>query len=186
MTHIAYMRVSTSDQSIDAQRHGFKAAGLAISKEFMDEAVSGSISATERKGFSALLDYIREGDTVYVAAIDRLGRNTLDVLKTVEAIKAKGAKLVSIREQFDLASSIGQAMLTMLSAVAQLEKDNATARRIAGMDKAKAAGQHMGRFEDKNRNERIKKLAEDGWAKTAIAKEVGCSRQQVYNVLSVN
>ena len=184
MSNIAYLRVSTTDQSVEAQRHSFISSNILIDKHFEDEAVSGTKKAIDRPGFIKLLEYIREGDTVYVAAIDRLGRNTLDVLNTVELIKGKGVKLISLRENFDLSSSIGQAMLTMLAAVAQLERDNIAARRKAGMDKAKVAGKHMGRFANDERNTKIRALAANGIAKAAIAKQVGCSRQQVYNVLS--
>ncbi|HID8401468.1 recombinase family protein [Serratia marcescens] len=184
MANIAYFRVSTQDQSTESQLHSMQTSGLCIDKSFSDENVSGSTKATDRVGFSEMLKYIREGDTVYVAAIDRLGRNTLDVLSTVEHIKSKGVKLVSLRENFDLSSPMGQAMLTMLAAVAQLERDNINARRIAGMERAKASGKHMGRVADSERNEKIQRLFADGMPKAAIAKELGCSRQQVYNVLS--
>lgn len=71
MSRIAYYRVSTNDQSIEAQR---TAMGGSFDREFTDEGVSGGTVAAERPGFAALLSYIREGDTLHVYAIDRLGR----------------------------------------------------------------------------------------------------------------
>jgi DNA invertase Pin-like site-specific DNA recombinase len=94
---------------------------------------------------AALLAYVREGDVVIVAAIDRLGRNTIDVLCTVEALKAKGVSVVSMREGFDLATPAGKLMLTMLAAVAELERENLKARQLAGLERAKAEGKALGR-----------------------------------------
>lgn len=82
---------------------------------------------------------------VVVVAIDRLGRNTIDVLTTVEALKAKGVSLVSMREGFDLATSAGEFMLTMLAAVAKLERENIKARQMAGIERARAEGKNLGR-----------------------------------------
>ena len=89
---------------------------------------------------SALLAYVREGDVVIVAAIDRLGRNTIDVLSTVEALKAKGVSVVSMREGFDLATPAGKLMLTMLAAVAELERENLKGPPAAGLERARAEG----------------------------------------------
>ncbi|MOA42776.1 putative DNA-invertase from lambdoid prophage Rac [compost metagenome] len=79
-----------------------------------------------------------------VFAIDRLGRDTIDLLETVEALKAKGVAVVSMREGFDLSSPIGKAMLTMLAAVAELERSNIKARQMAGIARARAMGQKLG------------------------------------------
>ncbi|WP_394561817.1 recombinase family protein [Aquipseudomonas alcaligenes] len=144
-TTIAYARVSTDGQSIEAQRHSINQR-YNVSEDgwFTDEATSGTTKALERKGFMALFAYARKGDTVVVAAIDRLGRNTIDVLETVEALKAKGVTVVSMREGFDLSSPTGKLMLTMLAAVAELERENIKARQMAGIEKAKADGRKLG------------------------------------------
>lgn len=143
-TVVAYARVSTDDQTCENQRRTI-AARYAVSKWFSDDGVSGTVVATQREGLSALLAYVREGDTVVVAAIDRLGRNTIDVLNTVEALKAKGISVVSMREGFDLATPAGKLMLTMLAAVAELERENLKARQLAGLERARAEGKHLGR-----------------------------------------
>jgi DNA invertase Pin-like site-specific DNA recombinase len=142
---IAYARVSTDGQSIEAQRHSINQR-YNVSEDgwFTDEATSGTTKALERKGFMALFNYARKGDTVVVAAIDRLGRNTIDVLETVEALKAKGVTVISMREGFDLSSPTGKLMLTMLAAVAELERENIRARQMAGINKAKADGRKLG------------------------------------------
>ncbi|AHC83682.1 resolvase [Pseudomonas monteilii SB3101] len=94
---IAYVRVSTDDQTTEAQRHAISQR-FNVSEWFSDEATSGATKALQREGFKALHAYARKGDTVVVAAIDRLGRDTIDVLETVEALKAKGVTVVSMRE----------------------------------------------------------------------------------------
>jgi putative DNA-invertase from lambdoid prophage Rac len=80
-----------------------------------------------------------------VSAIDRLGRNTLDVMHTVETLKAKGVSVVSMREGFDLATPTGNFMLTMLAAMAQLERENIKIRQLAGLERARAEGKNLGR-----------------------------------------
>jgi|TARA_R110000851_G_scaffold176026_1_gene322559 DNA invertase Pin-like site-specific DNA recombinase len=141
---IAYTRVSTDEQTINAQRHTIENRHK-VDKWFSDEATSGAIKAKDRKGFGQLLSYVREGDTVVVYAIDRLGRDTIDVLETVEKLKAKGVAVVSIREGFDLSTPMGKAMLTMLAAMAELERSNIKARQMAGIERARAKGKNLGR-----------------------------------------
>lgn len=143
-TTLAYLRVSTDGQSTDTQRHSI-AERYNVQEWFVDEATSGATKAIQREGFAALLSYARKGDTVVVSAIDRLGRDTIDVLEAVEALKTKGITVVSMREGFDLSSPIGKAMLTMLAAVAELERSNIKARQMAGIQRAKAEGKKLGR-----------------------------------------
>src|SRR5690606_29648826 len=94
--------------------------------------------------FKRLYSYARKGDTLVVAAIDRLGRNTIDVLETVAALQSKGVTVISMREGFDLSSPIGKAMLTMLAAVAELERSNIKTRQMAGIERARALGKRLG------------------------------------------
>ena len=143
MTVLAYVRVSTEDQSTNAQRHAITERHN-VGKWFEDQAVSGATKALDRPGFAELFKYAREGDTLVVAAIDRLGRDTLDLLTTVQALEGKGVAVVSLREGFDLSTPIGKAMLTMLGAVAELERSNIRARQLAGITRAKASGQKLG------------------------------------------
>lgn len=141
---VAYLRVSTDDQTTENQRRAIEAR-YKVAKWFVEEGVSGGIPAAQRPAMASLMGYVREGDTVVVVAIDRLGRNTIDVLSTVEFLKAKGVSVVSMREGFDLATPAGKLMLTMLAAVAELEKDNIKARQMAGIERARAEGKNLGR-----------------------------------------
>lgn len=144
MSIIAYTRVSTDDQTCENQRRAIEAR-YNVHKLFSDDGVSGAIVAAQRPAMSSLLDYVRDGDTVVVAAIDRLGRDTIDVLTTVEALKSKSVSVVSMREGFDLATDVGKLMLTMLAAVAELERSNMKARQMAGLERARAEGRSLGR-----------------------------------------
>ena len=92
-TVIGYVRVSTSDQTVENQKQQINDAGYSVNRWFSDEAVSGAVKAANRPGFSELLNYVREGDTLVVIGIDRLGRNTIDVLSTVEILQTKGVKV---------------------------------------------------------------------------------------------
>ncbi|MGQ4879213.1 recombinase family protein [Billgrantia sp. LNSP4103-1] len=141
---IGYVRVSTEEQQTGAQRHAIESR-YKVDRWFSDDAVSGATKATRRDGFSSLMSYIREGDTLVVNAIDRLGRDTVDVLETVERLHAEGVAVVSIREGFELGTPVGKAMLTMLAAIAELERTNIKARQMAGIVKARAEGRRLGR-----------------------------------------
>lgn len=142
-TTLAYVRVSTDDQTTEAQRHAISQR-YNVSEWFSDEATSGATKALQREGFKALNAYARKGDTVVVSAIDRMGRDTIDILETVEVLKNKGVTVVSMREGFDLSSPVGKAMLTMLAAVAELERSNIKARQMAGIERARAQGKKLG------------------------------------------
>lgn len=144
MAVIGYIRVSTGEQSVEAQRHSIEQTHK-VEEWFADEGVSGAVKAIERPGFAELFKYVRKGDTLIVPAVDRLGRDTIDVLSTVEALRGKGVSVISLREGFDLSTPIGKAMLTMLAAVAELERSNIKARQMAGIARARAEGKAIGR-----------------------------------------
>lgn len=143
MAVIGYVRVSTGEQSVASQQHALQK--YRVDEWYSDEGVSGAVKAMERPGFAKLLAYVRKGDTLIVSAVDRLGRDTIDVLTTVEALIAKGVSIISNREGFDLSTPMGKAMLTMLAAVAELERSNIKARQMAGIARAKSEGKALGR-----------------------------------------
>jgi DNA invertase Pin-like site-specific DNA recombinase len=145
MTVIAYLRVSTDDQTTENQRLAIESR-YTVKKWFVEEAVSGSIPAARRPSFSALLTYVREGDVVVVTAIDRLGRDTVDVLTTVETLRAKDVSVISMREGFDLNTPVGKLMLTLLAGVAELERQNIKERQMAGIERLRAEGKPLGRI----------------------------------------
>ncbi|EGE1206382.1 recombinase family protein, partial [Shigella sonnei] len=142
---------------------------------------SGSVKASLRNGFSRLLAYAREGDTVVVVAVDRLGRDTIDVLSTVKALQAKGVTVISLREGFDLSSAMGEAMLGIMSTLAQLERSLIAERRKAGIERAKAVGVHMGR-PVKASSEAVQTLISQGKTRLQIQEELGISRATYYRL----
>lgn len=135
MGKIHYYRVSTVDQSIEAQR---VALGGTPDKAFMDEGVSGSIAAAKRPGFAALVEYVREGDTVSVYAVDRLGRDALDVQSTVRALLDKGVT-VEIHGLGPIGRGVGELILAVLAQVADMERERIRLRCETGRTAARAA-----------------------------------------------
>lgn len=136
MSHIAYYRVSTTDQSIEAQRAAL-AQGHKIDREFKDEGVSGAVLASDRPGFRALLDYIREGDTLHVYAVDRLGRDAIDVQSTIRALIAKGVA-VEVRGLGQIAKGVGELIIAVLAQVADMERQRIRERTATGRELARA------------------------------------------------
>ncbi|WP_070156913.1 recombinase family protein [Sphingobium phenoxybenzoativorans] len=135
MSRIAYFRVSTGDQSIEAQRATLPGP---FDKEFSDEGVSGAVLAADRKGFGALLSYVREGDTLYVAAIDRLGRDALDVQATVRALMSKGVT-VDVLGLGPIAKGVGELIVAVLAQMADMERNRIRERCEAGRAAARAS-----------------------------------------------
>jgi putative DNA-invertase from lambdoid prophage Rac len=128
MSNIAYYRVSTSDQSIESQR---AAMGSNFDEEFDDVGVSGAILAAKRPGFARLLAFIRKGDTLHVYAVDRLGRDALDVQSTVRLLLAKGVA-VHVQGLGVMAKGAGELILAVLAQVADMERQRIAERTAAG------------------------------------------------------
>lgn len=141
MSRIAYYRVSTRDQSIEAQR---TALGGEFDREFTDEGISGGTLSAERPGFASLLSYIRDGDTLCVYAIDRLGRDGIDVQTTVRTLMDKGVT-VDVRGMGPISGSAGKLILAVLAQVAEMERERIRERCEAGRTAAKAHLKATGR-----------------------------------------
>lgn len=132
---IAYYRVSTRDQSIEAQRSSM---GGPFDQEFKDEAVSGGTLAAQRPGFSALLAAVRSGDTVHVYAVDRLGRDALDVQATVRRLIDAGVT-VSVHGIGPIGRGAGEIVLAVLAQIAEMEKRRIAERTADGRETARRA-----------------------------------------------
>lgn len=128
--NLLYTRVSDSSQSSEAQRQAML-KDRSYDKEFNDEGVSGAVMASKRKGFSALLGNINAGDTLYVYAVDRLGRDAIDVQTTVKTLLAMGAS-VHIRGLGLIAEGVGELIVAVLAQVAQMERDRIKERTDNG------------------------------------------------------
>lgn len=138
--NIAYIRVSTVEQNEERQIKALEKYN--IDKTFMEKV---SAKNTDRPELKAMIDFAREGDTVYVHSLDRLARSTKDLLEIVEKLQNKGIHLVSNKENIDTNSATGTLMLTVLGAIAEFERANMLERQREGIAIAKAAGKFKGR-----------------------------------------
>ncbi|GAB7553902.1 recombinase family protein [Novosphingobium sp. 11B] len=135
MSKLVYLRCSTDNQTIDAQRASLPGP---FDKEFLDEGVSGAIPAADRPGFAALLAYAREGDVVHIAAIDRLGRDALDIQSTVRTLIAKGVT-VEVLGLGAIGKGVGELIVAVLAQIADMERNRIRERCDAGRVAARAA-----------------------------------------------
>ena len=140
MANIAYVRVSTLEQNTDRQCEGLKKYG--IDKWFIDKC---SGKNTDRPQLKAMLEYVREDDTVYVHDFSRLARSTKDLLELVETLNSKGVHLVSNKENLDSRTPTGKLMLTMIAAINEFERTNLLERQREGIAIAKEKGVYKGR-----------------------------------------
>lgn len=138
---VAYIRVSSIQQNTDRQL-----VGVERDKEFIDKV---SAKDTERPQLKAMLAHVREGDTVVVHSMDRLARNTKDLLEIVETLKVEGVSIKFIKENIAFTAgtdnSMNNLLLTMLGAVAQFERELMLERQREGIEAAKAKGKFKGR-----------------------------------------
>lgn len=137
---VAYIRVSTIEQNTESQRAIL--SKIKIDKVF-EEKISGKNA--KRPELQAMLEYVREGDTVYVKDLSRLARNTKDLLNIVEYLANKGVRLKSIKENIDTSTNFGKLMITFLAAIYEFERANLLERQRDGIAVAKMQGKYKGR-----------------------------------------
>ena len=138
--NIGYVRVSTVEQNEARQVEGLKKHE--IEKWFIEKV---SAKDTNRPQLEDMIEFAREGDTVYIHSLDRLARSTKDLLSIVEELQAKGIELVSNKENIDTSTATGKLMLTMIGAIAEFERANMLERQKEGIAIAKAEGKFKGR-----------------------------------------
>lgn len=182
---IGYARVSTDGQSNKQQEAELRAAGC--TRIFADKASGASKDRPELK---RLIDFLRPGDCVVVCKLDRLGRNTLEMLEICRDIAAAEATFRSIAEPWaDTTSPAGSLILTVMAGVAEFERARMRERQRAGIDRARRNGElrdnglpkYAGRPRKKDRAAILRAL-EAGEGATAISNRLGCSRRFVYVV----
>lgn len=147
MSHIAYYRVSTKDQSTEAQRHALLKGlphGCQFDKEYEDSGISGGTQAASRQGFSKLLEYMREGDSLHVYHIDRLGRDAIDVQTTVKQLLDKGVQ-IHVNGLGQISKGGGEIIVAVLAQVAAMERSRITERTEAGRAAARASLEATGK-----------------------------------------
>jgi DNA invertase Pin-like site-specific DNA recombinase len=186
MATFAYGRCSTAEQTTENQRLEIEATGHAIDYWFAD-TISGKTSASERPQFQAMLGQIRQGETLIVSKIDRIGRDAQDVGATIKLLASRKIHVIVLQlGALDLTSAAGKMMLTMLSAVAEMERDLLVERTQAGLARAKAQGKTLGRIPKTTQEQReeIKKTYAKGESVSALARQFNISRASILNIVS--
>lgn len=182
MANIAYVRVSTVEQNEQRQVEALEKYN--IDKWFI-EKVSGK--NTKRPQLQAMLDYVREGDTIHIHDLSRLARNTKDLLEIVEKLEEKNVSLVSNHENIDSNTPTGKLMLTMIGAIAEFERANLLERQREGIAIAKAEGKYRGgqvkRIDEELFNAEYKKYMAREISKAQLARNLRISRPTLDKLL---
>src|SRR5258708_7614113 len=137
---VGYVRVSTNRQVTDRQNDALSAAG--VDRIFEDKTTG---SKFDRKGLNALLDYVREGDTVIVQSLDRLGRSLSEVIRTADDLLKRGIVLRTLTEGIDYSTAVGQMVAGIFATLAQYERRLINERAADARAAAKARGKQTGR-----------------------------------------
>ena len=179
MRLFGYARVSTSQQSLDIQIRALKDAGVKAHRIFTDKA---SGSSTDREGLDLLRMKVEEGDVILVKKLDRLGRDTADMIQLIKAFDTQGVAVRFIDDGICTDGEMGQMVVTILSAVAQAERRRILERTNEGREEAKLKGIRFGRRRTINRN-RVIELHRKGAGATDIARQLSIARSTVYKVI---
>jgi DNA invertase Pin-like site-specific DNA recombinase len=179
---IGYARVSTSKQTTDQQRDALEAAGVT---RIFEDVISGA--KADRPGLKALLAYAREGDTITVVALDRLGRSMTHVILTIEELQERGILLRSLREGVDFSKPLGKMLAGIFASMAEYERNLIKERADSAREAARIRGKQTGRPRalDKAKIEQAWSLRAAGFGPTEIAMVLKCSRATVYRALSL-
>lgn len=137
---VAYVRVSSADQNSARQRESLEKENI---DRWFEEAASGK--NMDRPQLQEMLQYIREGDAVYVSEFSRLGRSTADLLEIIKRIEDKGATVTSLKERLDTSTSTGKLMVTVIAAISEFERNIILERQAEGIAIAKRKGKYKGR-----------------------------------------
>ena len=178
---VGYVRVSTTDQSNARQLDG-----VVLDRTFAD-AASGA--TTDRPRLREMMNYVREGDTVYVHSLDRLGRSLRDVQEIIETLTARGVRVEVTTQGLVFTgddSPMTTLLLQMLAAVSEFELAQIRERQAQGIAKARAAGRYTGRKPALSPAQiaELRRRADAGEAKAALARAFEISRATVYNYLN--
>ena len=181
MIKVGYARISTSEQSLAIQEDALKNIGC---KKIFADTISGA--KTQRPGLADALDYIREGDTLVVWKLDRLGRSTQHLIETVKLLGDRGIGFQSLQENIDTTTGTGRLVFHIFSALAEFERDLIRERTNAGLKAAKARGRVGGRpprLKPSQVAEMVKRYHEDNLSIDDLCKLFYISRPSFYNYL---
>ncbi len=178
MARIGYARVSTADQDLHLQLDRLRHEGCEIIRS---EKLSGG-SRNGRAELATVIEFLRQGDELVVTRLDRLGRDTRDVLNIVHECQQRGASVTVLDPHVSTRGEMGHVMLTVLGMVAQMERRFIKERQREGIERAKAAGVYRGGSQRIDR-ELVVALLAAGLGPSEIAKRVQCSRMQIYRIV---
>lgn len=178
---VAYVRVSSVDQNPERQREALTDAD----RVFEDRASGRS---TDRPALAELMDYVREGDVVRVASMDRLARNLDDLRRLVRELTGKQVKVEFLKEGLTFTgddSPMATLLLSMMGAVAEFERSLIRERQAEGIAIAKARGVYKGRAKALSEDQigEARRLVCEGFSKAKVARDLGVSRQTLYTAL---
>jgi DNA invertase Pin-like site-specific DNA recombinase len=139
---IGYARVSTNEQHLDLQRDALRNAGVAA-KNIYTDTITGT--KAHRPGLAQALSHLREGDTLVVWRLDRLGRSLKHLIETVTALKEQGVAFKSLTENIDTSTATGNLVFQIFGALAEFERNLITERTMADLEAARARGRKGGR-----------------------------------------
>ena len=179
MRLFGYARVSTSQQSLDIQIKALKDAGVKANRIFTDKA---SGSSTDRDGLDLLRVKVEKGDVILVKKLDRLGRDTADMIQLIKEFDAQGVAVRFIDDGISTDGDMGQMVVTILSAVAQAERRRILERTNEGRQDAKMKGIKFGRKRSVDRGS-VLALHQKGTGATEIARQLSIARSTVYKIL---
>jgi DNA invertase Pin-like site-specific DNA recombinase len=176
-----YALVSTRGQNLDAQLDALTAAGC---DKIFTEKVSGN-GSKEKPELDRLVENLREGDTLVVYKLDRLGRSTFKLLGLTEELQQRGVEFVSLKDQIDTTSAIGKAMFCMLAVLAEMERELIVERTQAGSQVARKRGRIGGRprVDKKNVDKALKLYETKEYSVAEITELTGVSKATLYRRL---
>lgn len=178
MAKYGYARCSSLSQNTDIQVAALGEAGCTVIRS---EKKSGR-STEGRTELATIIEFLQAGDVLCVQKLDRLGRNTRDVLNLVHELDERGCSLQVLEPAIDTGGPMGKVMLTVLGMVSEMELGFIKERQKAGIEKAKAEGKYKGRPTSLD-HDKIRAMKAEGMGATAIAKEMNCTRGAIYKVL---
>jgi putative DNA-invertase from lambdoid prophage Rac len=181
-----YGRVSTTDQTTENQRRELEAMGHNLpAQRWFADTISGKVPALQRPQFAKMLDRMETGDMLLVSKLDRLGRDMIDVMQTLRLLADRGVRVkVQALGDTDLTSTAGKAVVGILAAVAEMERDMLVERTQAGLSRAKAEGKQLGRPSKTSEADKqtIRERLGAGDTVSQVAKDYGISRASVIAV----
>lgn len=179
-TILGYARVSTGEQDLEGQRLRLRQAGAT---RIFEDVGSGRNFA--RPGLVALLDYARQGDTLCVVRLDRLGRSLRELLETVETLKTRGVALHSLEERLDTSSAAGELVFHVFGAIAHFERRLIAERTRDGLRAAAARGRLPGRPRlDTEKLQAAYALVDAGLSPVLASRQLGIGRSTLYRALA--